>query len=73
MTRYTLSSPFMDLEFAGKPKHWRLLVASWFLFWIGTIIGLLYGYVIVFPAVTSFETALLLGVGLLVLAQSGDG
>lgn len=67
---YSLNSPFIELEWERKPENWGVMVVSWFLFWVVIIIGILYLYSVVFPSEVGFKTALLVGIGLLVLGNA---
>jgi len=71
-SEHYLNSPFVDLTFGGKPDYWRAIVAAWFAFWLAVFAGLLYLYAVVFANAVGFETALLVGVGLLILSSEGD-
>lgn len=67
---YTLESPFLDLEWSGRPDHWRKMFAAWMILGMILLVGLLYLYAVVFAAWVGFETALLVGIGLLVLSNN---
>jgi hypothetical protein len=62
------NSPFMELEVPNMSKReFYLFGAGWLGVWIFVSLVLLYLYAVVFASVVGFETALLVGVGLLIL------
>lgn len=67
---YTLSSPFIEFEWTGKPDHWQAIVVSWYMLWTTVIVGILYLVAVVLPDVWSTETVVL---GLLTLLMLGQG
>jgi len=67
---YTLESPFVELTFDGRPDHWKAIFAAWLAFWAVVVVGLYYLYAVVFANVVGFETALLVGVAMLVTTVS---
>lgn len=68
---YSLNSPFVNLTFDSRPRYWRIIAAVWQVVWLAISAGLLYLYAVVFPGMVGFETAVLVGIGLLVLSVGG--
>lgn len=68
---FELTSPFLDIEYRNI-KVWEaiLLAVCWLIAWLGIGVALIWAYAIWFPAQVGFQTALLVGVALLVLGQA---
>ena len=65
---YTLSAPFLELEFDAKPANW--FIAVFYIVAIALLLVFLYAYAVVLPAFIGFETTVLVGIGLVALGVS---
>lgn len=64
---FKLNSPFLDLEFERKPKHWIAVSVGWTVIWITVTVALVYLYAAVLPAYIGLETTVLVGIAILIL------
>lgn len=69
MDKFTLTSPFLDITYKNIPK-WQVIILSvlWLGAWLGIGASLLWLYAVWFAGTVGFQTALLVGVGLIVLS-----
>lgn len=70
---FNLTSPFLDISYRDI-KVWHAIVLGlvWLVLWICIGTGLIYLYAVWFAAKVGFETALLVGVALMVLGLGSD-
>ena len=71
MSEYELTSPFITLTFGERPRHFVAISAVWTIGWLIGSAALVYAYATVFAAAVGFETAVLVGIGIIALATGG--
>jgi len=70
---FNLTSPFLDISYTNiKVWHAIALGLVWLALWISIGAGLIWLYAVWFAAKVGFETALLVGVALIVLGLGGE-
>ena len=62
---YTLAGPFVELTFEGRPSNW--FVAAFYITMVALLLAAIYAYAVILPSLVGFETAVLIGIGLIVL------
>lgn len=74
MDEYNITTPFFTLTLDGYVSRRRLAAITVGLFAVSLVLSaaLLYLYAVVFAAWVGFETAVLVGLGLLILTENAD-
>lgn len=73
MPEYTLESPFMSVSFTASLSRWQWagILGAWLVFWAALSVGVIYAYAVVFAGWVGFETAVLVGIALVILGGGG--
>lgn len=72
MNEYNLTSPLLTLRWDGRPDYWPIIVGVWFVAWAVFGITAIYAYAVPFRNAVGFETALLVGIALIVVGVNVD-
>jgi len=68
---YELESPFLNLSWNQRPKNWRALLAAWIIAWLAFFIALIGFYATYFKDLVGFQTAVLVGLGIIMFFLTG--
>lgn len=68
---YTLSSPFLEIELERKPP--MAFIVAFYTLAVVVSVGVLYLFAVTLPSLIGFETTVLAGIGMLVLASYDTG